>query len=111
MVETKSSFQWNILWIVAILVGWERTDSAWMDYDSEGRLIGRVWKRIADPDRRWVAISYPKQGLGCSQEGFVQEIWAKMWVEEMEEMTKERLIMVKKNYFPQDYFLEKDGLI
>ena len=92
-------------------VGWKETDIFGMGYNLEGRLIGRVWRRVADLDRRWAAMYYPKWGLGFSRDGFTENMWAKRWIEELEEMSKERLTIVRKNYDSQDYFLEKDGLL
>lgn len=91
-------------------VGWEKTDTFCMGYNLERRLIGRVWRRISDLDRRWAATYYPKEGSGFSQDGFTENMWAKIWIEELEKMPKERLIIVRKTYVPQDYFLEEDGL-
>lgn len=93
------------------MIEWKEITPFWIGFDSEGRLIGRVWKRVTETDRRWAAMYCSREELGCSQDGFTKRKWAKQWIEELEEMSKERLITVRKNYVSQDYFLERDGLI
>jgi len=94
-------------------VGWEKVDLFWMGYNAEGRLVGRIWRRVTDHNRGWAAVYYTGYGQGFSMDGFTESGVAKRWVDELAGLSGERICEIRdrKIYASQDLILEDDGLL